>query len=200
VLCPPGRFTIQTGAALHGRELVLGDGTVSLPGMCPVVHAERFTGHGWTHLSARWRRCPRRALAMRARFDLDRTSYCTRLEGVLRTGTRRRVPFVADRIRECGNGVREDGEQCDGGDGAIFGFDCCRRLPHQARLSGHAARRGPPCRAPARSACTTASASARRAPPSVHVAGLRLRAPGHLASMRRVGSGTGASLRRTCPQ
>jgi hypothetical protein len=39
---------------------------------------------------------------MRARFDYTATSYCRRLTGPLRVGGRR-VPFVAERIVECGN-------------------------------------------------------------------------------------------------
>ena len=32
---------------------------------------------------------------------------------------------TATRVPECGNELREPGEQCDGYDGAMFGMDCC---------------------------------------------------------------------------
>jgi hypothetical protein len=78
----------------------------------------------WLHVVARWNRCHGRAMVMRAKFDFT-AEYCTRLAGVIRTGAGRRTRFVATRIPECGNELRETGEQCDGQDGTFFGMDCC---------------------------------------------------------------------------
>jgi hypothetical protein len=130
LLCPPGRFVVDTSGAspaLDGRELVLGAGTVALPGMCRVAAGRRYLermDYWLTRVSARLR-CPARPMVLRARFDLTSEADCTRLDGFVRTGSRRRIPFVATRIVECGNRLREPGEQCDGRDGSLFGLDCC---------------------------------------------------------------------------
>ena len=128
-VCSPGRFVIDTSgasAALDGRELVLGAGTVSLSGMCANAPGRRYQrgGDNWINRVAARLRCHGRSMALRARFDLN-SAYCTRLEGFIRTGSRRRIAFTALRIVECGNRVREAGEQCDGHDGVRFAADCC---------------------------------------------------------------------------
>ena len=64
-------------------------------------------------------------MVVRARFDPTDVEPCARLSGVIRTASGRRTPFVAVRIPECGNGLREPGEQCDGQDGTFFAMNCC---------------------------------------------------------------------------
>jgi hypothetical protein len=132
VLCPPGRYTLHTSgdtraAAFDGLELVLGEGDATLAGTCAAVPARPFhrSSGSWLYrVRARWKRCQGRRLALHARFDLERL-YCTRLEGALRLGRSRRVRFVADRIPECGNELRERGEQCDDGtESPCCGLDC----------------------------------------------------------------------------
>jgi hypothetical protein len=133
VLCPPGRFTIHTLAApLNGGELVLGRGDAAITGMCDSVPGKRFMrGIGsWLNVSARWTRCHGPGVTVRARFDFTAQPYCTRLEGVMRVGRHRRVPFIAERIAECGNGIREGDEQCDGADGSFAALDCCDDACH----------------------------------------------------------------------
>jgi len=117
----------SANAHLDGTELVLGRGQVTLASGCTSVRAGRyFSGmNRWLHVNARWTRCHGRAMTMRARFDYDDPSFCTRLEGEVRTRSGRKTSFTATRIPECGNELREPGEQCDGGDGTLFGLDCC---------------------------------------------------------------------------
>jgi hypothetical protein len=105
LICPGGRFTVRTTAAgLDGAELVLGSGAATLSGVCRAAPARRFLPglRRWLFVKARWPRCHGPGLTMRARFDYTATSYCRRLTGTLRVGGRR-VPFVAERIVECGN-------------------------------------------------------------------------------------------------
>ena len=132
LLCAPGRFVVDTAGAypaVDGRELVLGNGTVSVPGMCQRAPGRRFDRESdyWLYRVKARLRCETRSMTVRARWNLDddRHAYCTRLEGVFRMGSRRRIPFVATRVVECGNRIREAGEQCDGQDGTFFGADCC---------------------------------------------------------------------------
>lgn len=135
LVCPPGRFAIVSldgppGTALQGGELALGNGTARIAGACGAVRAKGFDreSRGWLlRVVARWRRCRGTPVAVRARFDLS-ANYCTRLEGFVRMGSHPRARFVAERIPECGNGLRERGEQCDGTAGCFlaFGRSCCR--------------------------------------------------------------------------
>jgi hypothetical protein len=129
-LCPPGRFVIdmaRSDAALEGSELVLGQGTATMGGTCSTASAGRYLGdmNRWLHVVARWNRCHGRSMVMRAKFDFTIAEYCTRLVGVIRTRPGRRIRFVATRIPECGNELREPGEECDGQDGTFFAMDCC---------------------------------------------------------------------------
>jgi hypothetical protein len=65
-------------------------------------------------------------MVMRGRFDLDDFSGCGRFDGHVKTRSGRKIAFTATRIPECGNTIREPGEQCDGTDGTLYGFvDCC---------------------------------------------------------------------------
>jgi hypothetical protein len=131
LVCPPGRFTIDTsgaGASLDGSELALGRGSATMGGTCAAISAGRYLPvmNRWTHVVARWKRCHGRTMSMRARFDLsNRDFYCSRIQGVIRTGAGRRIRFTAARIQECGNEIREPGEDCDGTDGTFYGMDCC---------------------------------------------------------------------------
>jgi hypothetical protein len=130
-ICPPGRFVLhiagQGMAVLEGAELELGKGWVSLPGGCAAASGRRFLDgmDRWLNSIRTDRmRCDRgTSVRMRARFAID-GPYCAWLEGTLRTGRGRRIPFVAERIPACGNGLRETGEQCDGTASAAWGT-CC---------------------------------------------------------------------------
>lgn len=130
-VCPPGSFVLHPVADApeplrSGLVLELGAGRVELTGLCTGGVAGRFhrqTGGLLGRVRARWMRCERvRPVSLRARFDLD-ALRCMRLAGTLRLG-RHRFPVLADRVPACGNGLREPGEQCDGGDSAGFGT-CC---------------------------------------------------------------------------
>src|SRR5262245_8550310 len=135
LICPPGRFVLQVDpssrmAAFDGRELELGQGRASLPGLCTSARAGRFLAHisrggMWLNkVRTRRLRCDA-GLSDRVRSRSSPTgSLCTRLEGVLRLRGGRRVAFAADRIPACGNGIRELGEECDGTDSAAWGT-CC---------------------------------------------------------------------------
>jgi hypothetical protein len=124
IVCPPGRFTVQGPALLADVQLELGQGSVALAGLCDPVPAPGFhplLGR-WTRVRARWRRCAGgRGASLRLRFDPVR-GHCTHLQGKLRLG-RRRIALTAIRIPECGNGLREAGEECDGG--AAGSDPCC---------------------------------------------------------------------------
>ncbi|HXJ33951.1 MAG TPA: hypothetical protein VMS22_07895 [Candidatus Eisenbacteria bacterium] len=129
IVCPSGRFTIKTSTphALDAAELVLGKGRATISGTCGAVRAGQYlrgTGAWLLRVKARWNDCGGRPVTLKAQWDLQSAGSCRRLEGTLRTGGRR-VSFVADRIPECGNGVREGTEQCDGSDGSFLGLDCC---------------------------------------------------------------------------
>jgi hypothetical protein len=134
VLCPPGRFVVRMdgpgGFVGDGTTLVLGAGDVTIGARCSTeAHPRSYTaaGHWLSRVSARWRRCAGgRPVSLRARWVLSvlEAPWCTRLEGVLRVG-RRRVPFVATRVPECGNRLREPGEECDGSDGVFLSRTCC---------------------------------------------------------------------------
>jgi hypothetical protein len=152
LVCPPGRFTIETlgrSLGLDGSELVLGQGTLTMAGGCRTGSAGRYLAgmDRWLHVVARWKRCHGTGMVMRAKFALTVGDYCTRLSGVIRTTSGRRTRFVATRIPECGNDLREPGEQCDGQDGTFFGMDCCAadcRVKPDCPLSCDF-RRGFPC-------------------------------------------------------
>jgi hypothetical protein len=127
LVCPPGRFTMQSAnARIDGTELVLGRGHVTIASSCKSARAGRYLNgmNRWLSVNARWRRCHGRSMVMRARFDLTDPSLCGRLKGTLRTASGR-TAFTAVRIPECGNEIRESGEQCDGQDGSLFVTDCC---------------------------------------------------------------------------
>lgn len=130
-LCPPGRFVLAVEhparvAAFDGRELELGHGEASLPGVCASARAGFLAGLGkWANYvrTGRLRCGAGRSVRLRARF-VATGLYCTRLEGTMSLHGARRVAFAAERIPACGNGIREPGEQCDGADSAGFG-SCC---------------------------------------------------------------------------
>jgi hypothetical protein len=86
-------------------------------------------------------------MIMRARFDHTDPSLCGRIDGKVKIRSGRKIAFTATRIPECGNEIREPGEQCDGSDGTLFGLDCCgadcRVKPHCRVLCEF--RRGFPC-------------------------------------------------------
>ncbi len=127
-VCPPGRFTMQSAdARFDGTELVLGRGKVTMASACTSVRAGRYLPgmNRWLHVNARWNRCHGRSMIMRARFDLTDPSLCGRIDGHLKTRSGRKIAFTATRIPECGNEIREPGEQCDGSDGSQFALDCC---------------------------------------------------------------------------
>jgi hypothetical protein len=129
VLCPPGRFVIQTAEAsvLDGTELVLGQGRAHVTDTCAAVQAGEFhhaSGNWLARVRARWPRCDGRRVKLRARWDFNAV-WCTRLEGVIRSGRGRSTTFVAERVPECGNGLREAGELCDGNAGTFFSSTCC---------------------------------------------------------------------------
>ena len=163
LVCPPGRFTISTSGAnvrLDGAELVLDRGRVILSGSCRSSSAWRYlpTTDRWLlHVVARWKRCHGPAIVMRARFDPTDPASCTRLEGILRTASGRRSRFIAQRVPECGNELREPGEQCDRQDGSPFGRDCCgsdcRVKPGGPLVCD--LRRGFPCETPDQTCVTT---------------------------------------------
>ena len=152
LICPPGRFTIDTSGTstrFDGSELVLGRGTVMMGGSCFTASAGRYLDgmDRWLRVTARWKRCHGRAMVMRARFDATDVAYCSKLAGVIRMESGRRIRLVAQRIAECGNDLREPGEQCDGQDGTFFGMDCCAtdcRVKPDCPLSCDF-RRGFPC-------------------------------------------------------
>jgi hypothetical protein len=131
MVCPPGRFVIRAtdgpGMALDGRELELGRGIASLSGGCGPARGTRFLrgmGRWVNHVRTARLRCGGgRWVRVRALFSTTEP-YCANLEGTLITQAGRRVAFSAGRIPECGNGLREPGEQCDGTDSAAFGT-CC---------------------------------------------------------------------------
>jgi cysteine-rich repeat protein len=134
LLCPPGEFVLESGAedsvrgqALAQTKLMLGWGRAELTSLCQRAPARVFyRPHGfWGHrVAGRFARCKGgRPITLRARWDLEGASYCTALDGVLRVGRGRRVAFRAVRVPECGNGLREAGEQCDDGDAEAG--DCC---------------------------------------------------------------------------
>jgi hypothetical protein len=133
LLCPPGRFVLHPQepgrlAALDGVELTLGEGDAAVGSACGAVPSRDFhyeSGQWLLHVRARWNRCiGRRALSLRSRFDFEAIA-CTRLSGRLRVGRGPSVRFVADRMPVCGNGIREQGEQCDGDDeSGCCGSDC----------------------------------------------------------------------------
>lgn len=121
LICPPGRYTIQVEAAgsepaLEGAEIVLGRGTVAVTGRCAPVAASRYlrvTGVWANTVRARWGRCDRRRpVKLKAAFRGD-GPLCMELVGTIRIGRGRPIPLTADRVPECGNGLREPGEECD---------------------------------------------------------------------------------------
>jgi hypothetical protein len=129
LVCPPGRFTMQSAdARFDGSELVLGRGRVTMAPGCASVRAGRYLPamNRWLlRVNARWNRCHGRAMVMRARFDPTDPGPCGRIDGRVKTRSGRKIAFTATRIPECGNEIREPGEQCDGSDGSQFALDCC---------------------------------------------------------------------------
>jgi hypothetical protein len=141
LVCPPGRFTMQSAdARFDGTELVLGRGDVTMASTCASVRAGRYLPamNRWLlHVNARWNRCHGRAMVMRARFDPTDPGPCGRIAGQMKTRSGRKIAFTATRIPECGNEIREPGEQCDGADGSQFALDCCSadcRVKPECRL------------------------------------------------------------------
>ena len=114
-------------ARFDGTELVLGRGQVTMASACTSTRAGRYLSamNRWLFVNARWTRCHGRPMTMRARFDHTDPSLCGRIDGQVKKRSGRKIAFTATRIPECGNEIREPGEQCDGGDGSQFGFDCC---------------------------------------------------------------------------
>jgi hypothetical protein len=135
VLCPPGEFVLLSGAdtvrgqALAETKLMLGKGQAELTRLCERAPARRYYEPGyepgsWGHrVAGRFGRCKGgRPIKLRAKWDLVDSPWCTTLAGELRVGRGRRVAFRAVRVPECGNRLREAGEQCDG---KLPYLDCC---------------------------------------------------------------------------
>ena len=128
LVCSPGRFAMQSAnARFDGTDLVLGRGQVTMASTCASVRAGKYLSgmNRWLRVNARWDRCHGRSMSMRARFDHTDPSFCGRIEGEVKTPSGRKTRFTATRIPECGNEIREPGEQCDGTDGTLFFGNCC---------------------------------------------------------------------------
>jgi hypothetical protein len=119
--CPGGRFVAadaplvsgDTGAA--SGAVVIADGQVTVGGSCAATAAAVKRSRGGTLVRAHWASCT--GLSGRVRLRAVIRSGCSTIAGVIRSRHHRR-PFTATRQPECGNGIREGQEECDGG-------DCC---------------------------------------------------------------------------
>ena len=125
--CPPGQFVVQDRGRVHaplaGMVLALHDATVALEGVCPPARVLRgeYSGQWYGRVRVRWASCgPASPLVgMRARL----APGCGVLAGVFRTMSGAARRFTAARVRACGNGLAESGEECD--DGNAEDGDCC---------------------------------------------------------------------------
>ena len=121
--CPAGRYLVSAGGPLAPGSAIVIDatGSIAIAGHCRPV---RPRGRG-PNLRARWARCP--ALG-RVRLVGVVDEACGRLTGTLRVGPSRRVPFEA-LLSVCGDGFRDEGEECDGAGCATACGPDCRCLP-----------------------------------------------------------------------
>ncbi len=115
--CPGGKFMAEAPlvagdtATEAGAVVVIG-GQITVGGSCAATAAAVTpTKHG-TIVRARWESC--RGVTGRVRLRAVIRSGCSTLVGVIRARHQRRH-FAANRQPECGNGVREGREPCDGG-------------------------------------------------------------------------------------
>jgi hypothetical protein len=125
--CPAGRYLVSTGTPLiPGSAIVIDEtGAIAIADRCRPVRARSPRGRR-ANLRVRWGRC---AGLGRVRLVGILDPSCGRITGTLQVGSGRRVPFAAT-ISVCGDGLRDEGEECDGAVGCTTacGPDC-RCLP-----------------------------------------------------------------------
>lgn len=115
--CPGGRFMasaplVAGDTAPEARAVVVANGQISLGGSCAATTASvRPAGRG-TLVRATWRSCGGLSGTVRLRALIR--SSCSTLVGRIRA-RHKHHHFVATRQPECGNGIREGQEPCDGG-------------------------------------------------------------------------------------
>lgn len=125
--CPGGRFVVEGPRGVDriqpGTEVVVEDGTVALGLVCPPVPVRQVVARQGDRMRATWPECGEGRYGrttFRARFG----STCWTLAGVTRDASAKYARrFIARRMAECGNGLREGAEACD--DGNTLDGDCC---------------------------------------------------------------------------
>jgi len=116
-LCPGGRFVAEAPLVAGDRApeagaVVFVGGQVAVGSRCAATPAAvTRTRHG-TLVRARWQACSEMAGPVRLRGMIR--AGCATFVGVIRARHHQRR-FVASREPECGNGILEGHEQCDGG-------------------------------------------------------------------------------------
>jgi len=115
--CPGGRFVANDAPLVAGDTapeagaVVLANGQVSIGGSCAATSATMKRTRRGTLVRATWSSCQGLPGTVRLR-GLIRTG-CTTLTGIIRARHHHKH-FTATRQPECGNGIREGQEQCDG--------------------------------------------------------------------------------------
>jgi hypothetical protein len=121
--CPPGRYRLAQPVEALSVIAIDAAGAVTLDGTCGTAAARWRRG---VRLRAQWRRCP---ALRRVRLVATLVDGCSRLTGTLRLGRSPRVALTARRS-VCGDGVLDDGEECEGATGCDTPCDAfCRCAP-----------------------------------------------------------------------